>query len=89
MDAPVLRIVVITKKNEAAGKIDAAVAYYCVAAKLVCWLAGNNCWANCVRQSLQELDTELNCINRPTSELFTACEENIHAAAFSLCYGIC
>lgn len=69
----------------AAGKTDAAVAYYCVAARLVCRFAGQSCVLNCIRQSLQDLDVAAGCINRPTNDTFTACQVSIHAAAFSLC----
>ena len=71
------------------GKTEAAIAYYCGLAKLACAIAGHSCTANCIRQSLQDLDVELNCINSKTNQDFANCEAKIHAIAYSVCFQVC
>jgi RHS repeat-associated protein len=74
------------------GKTDAAFTYYCVLAPVVCrttQLVGDKCTFDCIRLTLQELDVEANCINKPTNDSFTECQAQIHVRAFALCAGIC
>ncbi|HXF39109.1 MAG TPA: RHS repeat-associated core domain-containing protein [Blastocatellia bacterium] len=78
--------------KNAAGKTTAASAYYCVAAPIVCRatrLASDSCTFDCIRLTLQELDVQAGCINRPTDETFIDCQVRIHADAFLLCAGVC